>query len=78
MQENTGKQIEAHKEETNNYLKEIQQNAIRQVKELNKTVQELKIKKETIIKTKREATQDMDTLGKRSGAIDASITNRIQ
>lgn len=43
MQENTGKQIEAHKEETNNYLKEIQQNAIRQVKELNKTVQELKM-----------------------------------
>lgn len=78
MQENTGKQIEAHIEETNNYLKEIQQNAIRQVKELNKTVQELKIKIETIIKTKREATQDMDTLGKRSGAIDASITNRIQ
>ena len=33
---------------------------------------------ETIKKTQREATLDMDNLGKWSGATDASITNRMQ
>ena len=33
---------------------------------------------ETIKKTQREATMEMENLGKRSGATDASITNRIQ
>ena len=32
---------------------------------------------ETIKKTQREATMEMENLGKRSGATDASITNRI-
>jgi hypothetical protein len=48
------------------------------MKELNKTVQELKMEIETIKKTQMEATLVMDTLGKRSGATDASITNTIQ
>ena len=34
--------------------------------------------KETIKKSQRETTQEMENLGKRSGTIDASITNRIQ
>ena len=33
---------------------------------------------ETIKKSQREKTLEIETLGKRSGAIDASITNRIQ
>ena len=45
---------------------------------MKKMVQELKLEIETIKKTQREATLEMDNLGKRSGATDASITNRIQ
>ena len=33
---------------------------------------------ETIKKTQRETTLEIEILGKRSGTIDASITNRIQ
>jgi hypothetical protein len=33
---------------------------------------------ETIKKTQKEATLEMNNLGKRSGAMDAIITNRIQ
>jgi hypothetical protein len=46
--------------------------------ELNKMVQELRMEIETIKKTQREKTLEMDLLGKRSGATDASITNRIK
>ena len=75
---NTGKQEEALNEETNKSLKEIQENTIKHVKELNKMGQELKMEIETIKKTQREATLEMDILGKRSRATDASTTNRIQ
>jgi hypothetical protein len=47
------------------------------VKELNKTSQYLKMKIETIKKSQRETTLKMGILGKKSGAIDASNTNRI-
>ena len=33
---------------------------------------------ETIKKSQRETTLEMENLGKKSGSIDASITNRIQ
>ena len=33
---------------------------------------------ETIKKTQRETTLEIETLGKKSGIIDASISNRIQ
>ena len=33
---------------------------------------------ETIQKSQRETTLEIENLGKKSGAIDASITNRIQ
>ena len=46
------------------------------MKELNKAIQDQKI--ETIKKTKMEANMEMEILGKRSGIIDVSITNRIQ
>jgi predicted nucleic acid-binding Zn-ribbon protein len=48
------------------------------VKELNKTIQDLKMEIETIKKSQRETTLEIENLGKRPGVIDASITNRIQ
>jgi chromosome segregation ATPase len=48
------------------------------VKELNKAIQDLKIEVESIKKSQRESTQEIENLGKKSGAIVASITNRIQ
>jgi hypothetical protein len=46
--------------------------------ELNKINQNLKIEVETIKKTQRETTLEIETLGKKSGTIDASISNRIR
>ena len=46
------------------------------MKERNKTIQDLKMEIETIKKSKRETTLEIENLGKKSGAIDASITNR--
>ena len=46
--------------------------------ELNKTIQDLKREVDTIKKTQSEATVEIETLGKKSGTIDASISNRIQ
>jgi uncharacterized protein YdcH (DUF465 family) len=48
------------------------------VKELNKTIQDLKMEVETIKKSQRETTLEIENLGKKSGAIFASIINRIQ
>jgi prefoldin subunit 5 len=45
--------------------------------ELSKTIQDLKIEVETIKKSQREMTLEIENLGKRSGAIDISITSRI-
>ena len=45
---------------------------------MNKTIQDLKLEVETIKKSHRETILELENLGKRSGAIDASITNRIQ
>ena len=45
---------------------------------MNKTIQDLKMKVETIKKSQSETTLELKNLGKRSGVIDASITNRIQ
>ena len=79
IQENAGKQVEALKEETQKSLKELQENTTKQVKELmNKTIQYLKMQVETIKKSQRETTLEIENLRKRSGVIDVSITNRIQ
>jgi hypothetical protein len=56
----------------------LQENTTKQVKELNKTIQDLKMEVETIKKSQRETILGIENLGKISGAIDASITNRIQ
>jgi hypothetical protein len=78
LQENTAKQVEVLKEKTQKSLKELQENSTKQVMELNKTIQDLKMEVETMKKTQKETTLEIETLGKKSGTIDASISNRIQ
>jgi chromosome segregation ATPase len=78
IQKNTGKQLEAFKEETQKCLRALQENTTQKVMEMNKSIQDLKIEVETIKKTKRETTLEIETLGKKSGTIDTSIRNRIQ
>ena len=46
--------------------------------DLNKNIQDLKREVETIKKTQSETTLEIETLGKKSGIIDESISNRIQ
>ena len=45
---------------------------------MNKTIRDLKTEIETIKKSQRGTTLDIENLEKRSGVIDASIINRIQ
>ena len=78
IQENRDKKVEALKEETQKSLKEQQENTTKQVKELNKTIQDEKMEVETIKKSQRDATLELDKRRKRSGVIYTSITNRIQ
>jgi hypothetical protein len=66
------------KEETQKSLKELQKNSTKQVNELNKTIQDIKMEVETINKIQRETTLVIEILGKKSGTIDTSITNRAQ
>lgn len=58
-------------------LKDIQENTIKQVKEINKTMQYLKVEIEAIKKTNK-AILEMENLGKRTGTKDTSIINTIQ
>ena len=46
--------------------------------ELNKTFQDLKREVETIKKIQSEMTLEIETLGKKSGTIDASISNKYR
>ena len=48
------------------------------MRELNKSLQDWKLEIGTIEKSQRKTTLEIENLGKRSGIIDASITNRIQ
>ena len=45
---------------------------------MNKTIQDLKMEIESIKKSQKETTLELENLGKRSGVIDVSITNRMQ
>ena len=47
------------------------------MKELGKNFQDLKTEVETTKKAQRETTLEIENLGKKSGAIDANINNRI-
>jgi hypothetical protein len=51
---------------------------MKQMKEMNKMVQDLKIEIETIMKTHTGRILKMESLEKRTGTIITSITNRIQ
>jgi cell division protein FtsL len=46
--------------------------------ELNKTIQDLIMEVEKVKTNQRETNPEIDTLGKISGTIDVSISNRIQ
>jgi predicted RNase H-like nuclease (RuvC/YqgF family) len=46
--------------------------------EMNKTILDLKREVDTIKKTQSEAKPGIETLGKKSGNIDSSISNKIQ
>ena len=78
IQENTDEHLDAFKEDTKKCLRELQENNIKQEMELNKTMQDLKREIETIKKTQSETALEIETLGKKSGTIDTSISNRIQ
>ena len=78
IQENTAKQVEDHNEEAQTSLKELQENTTKKVMELNKAIQDLKREVDTIEKTQSETTLEIENLGKKSVAIDVSISNRIQ
>ena len=45
---------------------------------MNRTILDLKREVDTIMKTQSEAMLEIETLGKKSGTIDASISIRIQ
>jgi hypothetical protein len=45
--------------------------------EMNKTIQDLKREVDTIKNTQSEAILEIETLGKKSGNVDACIRNRI-
>jgi hypothetical protein len=45
---------------------------------LYETIQDLKMEVVTMKKSQRKTTPEIETLGKKSGTIDASISNRIQ
>ena len=63
---------EALREEMNKSLKEIQGSTIKQMNEVNKTVQDLKIEIETIKETQTEGILEMENLGKRTGTTDTA------
>jgi uncharacterized coiled-coil DUF342 family protein len=50
----------------------------KQVMELNKTIQDQKREVDTIKKTQSEVTLEIENLGKKSGNVHVSISNRIQ
>ena len=48
------------------------------MKELNKTIQNLKMEIESLKRTQRKTALEIENLGKRTGVTDANITSRIQ
>jgi hypothetical protein len=61
-----------------NKYEEIQKSTIKQVKEMNTTVPDLKKEIRAIKKTQTEGTLELENLGKRTGTTDTGIINRIQ
>lgn len=78
LKSNLIKLIKDFKEEMDKSLKEIWENIIKQVQELNKTIQDLKMEIKVVRKRQTEGILQVENLGKRIGTTDSSITNRIQ
>jgi predicted double-glycine peptidase len=85
LKSNLIKMIEAIKEEINKSLEKIQENTIKQVKEINKTVQDLKMEIKAVRKTQTEGILETENLGKkigtkeyREGREDLSIEDIIE
>jgi hypothetical protein len=74
-QENTAKQVEDLKEEAQKSLKELQENTTKQVMELKKNHPR---PRKGSRHNKENTTLEKETLGKKSGTIDVSISSRIQ
>jgi chromosome segregation ATPase len=70
--------MEVLKGETQKSLKELHVNTTKHVMEFNKTIQNLKMEVQTIKKTQRETTLEIENLGEKLGTTDVSISNRIQ
>jgi chromosome segregation ATPase len=70
IQENTAKELQV--------LIEKQANTSKQMMEMNKNILDLKRQVDTIKKIQSDTTLGIETLGKKSRTIDASIRNRIQ
>jgi chromosome segregation ATPase len=70
IQENTAKELQV--------LKGKQENTSKQVMEMNKIILDLKREVDTIKKSQSEAMLEIETLAKKSGTINVSISNRIQ
>ena len=66
MEEKLSQQAEVMKGETQKYIKEMQENTNKQVKELSKIIQDLKTDVETTKKSQRETTLEIENLGKKS------------
>jgi hypothetical protein len=76
IQEDTGKQLEAFKEETQKCLRELQENNTKQEMELSKIIQDLKREiKNNKEKPKGDNSGDRK-LGKKSGTIDQQQNKR--
>jgi uncharacterized protein YukE len=71
IQENTGKQVEGLEDETQKSFKELQENTAKQVKELNKYIQDLKMEIESIKRSQRETTLEIED--KKGGWKDVSV-----
>ncbi|ERE70281.1 LINE-1 type transposase domain-containing protein 1 [Cricetulus griseus] len=76
------KMIEDLKEDMRKSLKEMEEKTNQNIQDINKslseTVQDLNTEIETIKKAQSDGMLEIKKLGKRSGTIDVSITNRIQ
>jgi hypothetical protein len=70
IKENTAKDLQV--------LKEKEENTSKQKMEMDKTILDLKREVDKIKKTQSEKTLEIETIGKKSGTIGGSISNKIQ
>ena len=73
-QKNTIKQTEIHEGKTNKSLKDIQENAVKQVNAVHRTVQDMKVEIKSMKKKQTKEILEMENLGKKRGKSDARPT----